>query len=141
MKRFAATLLFAAALAWISSVRAGTTEEVSVALDHYVKALNARDLTAVREMMWDSPDRLWFVPHEGADGPRPVWGRDSAIKVLSDYQLAEIWHVQPTVLVDYTDVFTSGSKSEGSHDLELHINLLWVKTSTGWRVAADWTIL
>jgi hypothetical protein len=151
IKRFAAALLVAAALPWIFSVRAGPTEEVTVALDHFVKALNAKDLTAVRETMLDSPDYLWVVPHEGGDGPRPVWGHDAAIKVLADYQLAEIWHIQPepprlntldptTVLVDYTEVFTSGSKSEGTHDLQLHINQLWVKTPTGWREAAAWTI-
>jgi hypothetical protein len=62
MKRFAAAWLVAAGLPWISSVRAGPTEEVTVALDHFVKALNAKDLTAVRETMLVPPTTSGLFP-------------------------------------------------------------------------------
>jgi hypothetical protein len=58
----------------IGRALAGTDDDVKVVFDRFVVAQNAHNVSAVRDLLWDSPDFLWIT--RGA----PIWGRDAALK-------------------------------------------------------------
>src|SRR6476646_2000375 len=53
---------------------AGADDDVKATFDRFVAAQNAHDVSAVRELLLDSPNFLWIT--RGA----PIWGRDAALK-------------------------------------------------------------
>ena len=53
---------------------AGVDDDVKATFDRFVAAQNAHDLSAVRDVILDSPNFLWVT--RGA----PIWGRDAALK-------------------------------------------------------------
>ena len=67
---------FLASTLMLSSGRAAadTNSDVKATFDRFVTAQNAHDLSAVRELLLDSPDFLWVT--RGA----PIWGRDAALR-------------------------------------------------------------
>ena len=53
---------------------AGVDDDVKAAFDRFVAAQNSHDISAVRDVLLDSPNFLWVT--RGA----PIWGRDAALK-------------------------------------------------------------
>jgi ketosteroid isomerase-like protein len=53
---------------------AAADDEVKATFDRFVAAQNAHDVSAVRDLLLDSPNFLWVT--RGA----PIWGRDAALK-------------------------------------------------------------
>ena len=58
----------------VGSAFGGAEDDVKVVFDRFVVAQNAHNVSAVRDLLWDSPDFLWIT--RGA----PIWGRDAALK-------------------------------------------------------------
>src|SRR6516164_259521 len=73
MKTIFSMLILAMALS-IGNAFAGTDNDVKAAFDRFVAAQNAHDISAVRDLLWDSPNFLWVT--RGT----PIWGRDAALK-------------------------------------------------------------
>ena len=79
------TLSFIAAPA----LRADTAQDVRAVYEQFAAAQNARDLAKVRTFLVDSPKFLWV-----SDG-MSFWGPDALVKRMAEFQLAEVWRVDP----------------------------------------------
>ena len=136
------TLFVAGALAFSSTVASAASEDdVRAVFDQFVKAQNAHDIVAVRELLLDSPNFLWVT--RGA----PVWGRELSLKRFESlYQ--GTWKLSPdmpnlkTVLVNETTAqlhvpitFNIGAPGQPASDASFLMNQTLVKTSAGWRIA------
>lgn len=141
-KSFIATLVVVGVLAFSSaSVMAAPEDDVRLIFDQFVKAQNAHDVIAVRELLLDSPNFLWVT--RGA----PVWGRDAALKRFETlYQ--GTWKLSPdmanlkAVLVSDTTAqlhvpitFNIGAPGQPAPDAPFLMNQTLVKTAAGWRIA------
>ncbi len=139
---FIAALLTAGLLAFSAGgVRASPEDDVRAAFDQFVKAQNAHDIAAVRELLLDSPNFLWVT--RGS----PIWGRDAALKRFEAlYQ--GTWKLSPdtsnlkAVLVSDTTAqihvpitFNIGPPGQPASDAPFLMNQTLVKTAAGWRIA------
>ena len=133
----AATLMLSAGLA-----SADVNADVKATFDRFVTAQNAHDLSAVRDLLLDSPTFLWVT--RGA----PIWGRDAALKRFeTNYQ--GTWKLAPEgsslkiMVLSETSaqlfvpvVFNIGAPGQPAPDILILINQTLVKTANGWRVAS-----
>jgi len=121
---------------------AAPDDEVKVTFDRFVSAQNAHDVSAVRDLLLDSPNFLWVT--RGA----PIWGRDAALKRFETlYQ--GTWKLSPDtlnlkvlVLSDTTAqlfvpiTFNSAPPGQPAPDAPFLMNQTLVKTAAGWRIAS-----
>ena len=135
--------LFVAGLVALSATgaKASPQDDVGAVFDQFVKAQNAHDVAAVRELLLDSPNFLWVT--RGA----PIWGRDVALKRFETlYQ--GTWKLSPdtanlkVVLVSdmtaqiYVPItFNIGPPGQPAPDAPFLMNQTLVKTAAGWRIA------
>src|SRR5258705_12920969 len=70
------------------AAQAGTEEEVRAVFGKFVAAQNAHDLSAVGEIIEDSPQFLWIT--RGVQ----YWGRDAALKRFAQYYQGT-WVLEP----------------------------------------------
>jgi hypothetical protein len=126
----------------IGSAFGGAEDDVKVVFDRFVVAQNAHNLSAVRALLWDSPDFLWIT--RGT----PIWGRDAALKRFEAlYQ--GTWKLSPdtsklkvTVLTDTAAqlfvpiMFNIGPPGQPAPDAPFLMNQTLVKTAGGWRIAS-----
>ena len=136
------TLFAAGVLALSSTVaHAGSEDDVRAVFEQFVRAQNAHDVAAVRELLLDSPNFLWVT--RGA----PIWGREAALRRFETlYQ--GTWKLAPdlpnlkTVLVSETTAqlfvpitFNVGAPGQPAPDTPFLMNQTLVKTAMGWRIA------
>ena len=121
---------------------AAPDDEVKVTFDRFVSAQNAHDVSAVRDLLLDSPNFLWVT--RGA----PIWGRDAALKRFETlYQ--GTWKLSPDTLnlkvlvsSDTTAqlfvpiTFNSAPPGQPAPDAPFLMNQTLVKTAAGWRIAS-----
>lgn len=145
IKKLAAAALMAFSLSHPARAETQTESEVKALYERFVSAQNQRDLTRVRDALWDSPGFVWI-----SDG-KPFWGRDALIARMSAFQKAEIWSVTPDLsrarvvevgplsAVLYQPLrLTLGSRGD-PRTIAFLVNVLCIKTPEGWRVAALYT--
>ena len=141
MKIILATL---AALLTMSTGQAlaGVDDDVKATFDRFVAAQNAHDVSAVRDLLLDSPNFLWVT--RGA----PIWGREAALKRFEAlYQ--GTWKLSPdtlnlkvVLLGDATAqlfvpvMFNIGPPGQPAPDAPFLMNQTLVKTAAGWRIAS-----
>jgi hypothetical protein len=103
-----------------------------------VAAQNAHDLSAVGELLWDSPQFLWIT--RGA----PIWGRLPALARfealyrgtwLLEPALSEL-RVTRLVAGVVPILFTIGAVGQESQKTRFLMNQVLLKTPEGWRVAS-----
>ncbi len=111
----------------------------------FAAAQNARDLTAVRALFWDTPEFLWI-----SDG-QTFWGADATLERMATFQQARTWRVEPEL--DKSRVVELGNSTAYLHlplVLELGegatlgrfrflVSVLCTRTPQGWRIAALFT--
>ena len=121
---------------------AAADDEVKTTFDRFVAAQNVHDVSAVRELLLDSPNFLWVT--RGA----PIWGRDAALKRFETlYQ--GTWKLSPdtlnlkvVILSDTTAqlfvpiTFNSAPPGQPAPDAPVLMNQTLVKTAAGWRIAS-----
>jgi uncharacterized protein (TIGR02246 family) len=126
----------------MTGAKALPEDDVRAVFDQFVKAQNAHDGAAVRELLLDSPSFLWVT--RGA----PIWGRDAALKRFETlYQ--GTWKLSPdtanmkTVMVnDMTAqihgpiTFNIAPPGQPAPDALFLMNQTLVKTAAGWRIAS-----
>jgi ketosteroid isomerase-like protein len=141
MKAILATLAAALALS-TGHALAGVDEDVKATFDRFVAAQNSHDVSAVRDVLLDSPNFLWIT--RGA----PIWGRDAALKRFEAlYQ--GTWKLSPdtgnlkvVLLSDMTAqlfvpiVFNIGPPGQPAPEAPFLMNQTLVKTAAGWRIAS-----
>lgn len=121
---------------------AGPEDEVRALFDRFVRAQNAHDLSAVGELLLDSPNFLWIT--RGA----PIWGRDAALKRFEALYKGT-WRLEPVaadlrvivlgegVAQLYVPiVFTIGPAGQAAQPTRFLMNQVLVKTATGWKVSS-----
>ena len=122
-------------------VDAAPEDEIRAVFARFVTAQNAHDLTALGELLWDSPSFLWITRGSA------IWGRQPALKRFEAlYQ--GTWRLEPATadlrvtLLDervaqlYVPIlFTIGAPGQPAQQMRFLINQVLVKTSQGWRVA------
>jgi ketosteroid isomerase-like protein len=120
---------------------AAVDDDVKATFDRFVAAQNAHDISAVRDVLLDSPNFLWVT--RGA----PIWGRDAALKRFESlYQ--GTWKLSPdssslkvVLLSDTTAqlyvpiMFNIGPPGQPAPDAPFLMNQTLVKTAAGWRIA------
>src|SRR3954449_12915439 len=89
MKTVLAGVALIAAAIMSPEVGAAPADEVRTVYGRFLAAQNARDLQQVRSVLWDSPKFLWV-----SDG-MSVWGPDALVDRMSQFQKAQVWHVEP----------------------------------------------
>ena len=121
---------------------ASPDEDVKATFDRFVAAQNAHDVSAVRDLLWDSTNFLWVT--RGT----PIWGRDAALKRFETlYQ--GTWKLSPdtpnlkvVLLSDTTAqlfvpiMFNIGPPGQPVPDAPFLMNQTLVKTAAGWRIAS-----
>ena len=141
MKTILATLAAILTLA-MGYAFAGVDDDVKATFDRFVAAQNAHDVSAVRDVLLDSPNFLWVT--RGV----PIWGRDAALKRFETlYQ--GTWKLSPdtanlkVVLVTDTTAqlfvpitFNIGPPGQPAPDAPFLMNQTLVKTAAGWRIAS-----
>jgi ketosteroid isomerase-like protein len=121
---------------------AAIDDDVKATFDRFVAAQNAHDVSALRDVLLDSPNFLWVT--RGV----PIWGRDAALKRFETlYQ--GTWKLSPdtanlkVVLVTDTTaqlfvpiMFNIGPPGQPAPDAPFLMNQTLVKTPEGWRIAS-----
>jgi ketosteroid isomerase-like protein len=116
--------------------------EVRSTFDRFVAAQNAHDIKALESLLFGSPDFLWVT--RGA----PVWGQNTALgRFAALYE--GTWRLEPEpsslkVIMISEDVaqvyvpitFTIGAAGQPSKETKFLMNLVLVKTQSGWRVSS-----
>ena len=137
-----AGIVLAAAVLVTGIATAAPEDEIKTTFDRFVAAQNAHDVSAVRDLLIDSPNFLWIT--RGA----PIWGREAALKRFETlYQ--GTWKLSPDLsnlrvmfLSDSTAqlfvpiVFNIGAAAQPASDTPFLMNQTLVKTPSGWRVAS-----
>jgi ketosteroid isomerase-like protein len=143
-KKMKTTLAILAVVLTLSGapVFASTDDEVKATFDRFVAAQNAHDISAVRDVLWDSMNFLWVT--RGT----PIWGRDAALKRFETlYQ--GTWKLSPDTsnlkVVSLSDttaqlfvpiMFNIGPPGQPAPDAPFLMNQTLVKTAAGWRIAS-----
>jgi hypothetical protein len=120
---------------------AGSEDDVRASFDKFVTAQNAHDLNAIAPLLLDSPNFLW-VGRRGA-----VWGNDAVLKRLA-VQFEGVWKLVPTaaepkvVVLDANVVqlsafaaLTTGTPFDKPRTENYLMNLLFVRTTSGWKIS------
>ena len=107
-----------------------------------VAAQNAHDASAVKGMLWNSPDMLWFSRNIETRGSEAVAGR------FKEYYEGT-WHLEPdmsqfraSVITDdvmqilVPIVFTRGLPGKPPQDNTFLISQTFVRDANGWHVAS-----
>lgn len=135
-------IIFAAAALATGSAAAAPEEEVRATFDRFVIAQNSHDISAVRDLLLESPSFLWIT--RGA----PIWGRDAALKRFEAlYQ--GTWKLTPDLgnmkvmmlgesaaQLFIPVVFNIGAAAQPAPDAPFLLNQTLVKTPSGWRIAS-----
>jgi ketosteroid isomerase-like protein len=145
MKRLAGILSLSAFLLAAPQARADPSGEVRALYQDFAAAQNARDLAKVRTYLLDSPKFLWV-----SDG-MSFWGPNALVKRMAEFQLAEVWRVDPDLehaaIVEITDTaayihmplsLTIGPKAKPDV-IRFLVSILCIRKSEGWRIAALFT--
>jgi ketosteroid isomerase-like protein len=145
MKSLLAAAIVALSLAHALAVRAAPADEVRAVYEQFAAAQNARDLAKVKAFLVDSPKFLWV-----SDG-MSFWGPDALVKRMAEFQLAEVWHVDPDLahaaIVEVDDgatyihmplTLTIGLEAKPDA-IRFLVSILCVKKAEGWRIAALFT--
>jgi ketosteroid isomerase-like protein len=117
-------------------------DEVRATFERFVAAQNAHDIKAVESLLLISSDFLWIT--RGT----PVWGSEAALKrFISLY--SGTWRLEPEasslkIMMHgdqaaqvYTPImFTIGASGQSAQATRFLMNLILVKTSSGWRVSS-----
>lgn len=140
--RWSRALCVAGALALSYTVAAAASEDdIRKHFDDFLKAQNAHDIAAVRELLLDSPSFLWVT--RGA----PIWGREAALKRfellyqgtwklspdLTQLKIAMVNDATAQLYVPIT--FNIGAPGQPAPDAPFLMNQTLVKTEAGWRIA------
>ena len=117
-------------------------DEVRSTFDHFITAQNAHDIKAAELLLLGSPDFLWIT--RGV----PVWGQDAALKRFAALYEGT-WRLDPEptslkVIMIGEDVaqvyvpimFTIGAAGQPPQQVKFLMNLMLVKTQSGWRVSS-----
>lgn len=120
---------------------AGPEDEIRAIFDRFVVAQNAHDLSAVRDLLWNSTRFLWVT--RGA----PIWGREAALKRF-EVLYQGTWQLQPNpaelhITMLSTDagqlyvpiLVTSGPAGQTGQATRILMNQTIVRTPAGWKVA------
>jgi len=121
---------------------AAPEDEVRSTFDRFVNAQNAHDLKTVESLLLGSPDFLWIT--RGA----PVWGHDAALKRFASLYEGT-WRLDPeltslkviligeSVAQVYVPImFAIGAAGQPPQGAKFLMNLVLVKTQTGWKVSS-----
>jgi ketosteroid isomerase-like protein len=145
MKTAFAAVIVAVSLALSPAVWADPVGDVRATYEQFAVAQNARDLAKVKTFLVDSPKFLWV-----SDG-MSFWGPDALVKRMAEFQLAEVWHVDPDLgaatIIEVNDgaayihmplTLTIGLKAKPDV-IRFLVSILCVKQAEGWRIAALFT--
>lgn len=148
MKFHLLPLLLAASIAGAPSANAEQKDELRATYERFVTAQNARDLTAVRAILLDSPQFLWV-----SDG-KTFWGRETMLERMARFQKAEFWRAYPALdqasFVEVTPdsgyvhmplTLRFGSEKDGIFDTHFLVSILFVRGAGDWRIAALFTTI
>jgi ketosteroid isomerase-like protein len=121
---------------------ASADDEVKATFDRFVVAQNAHDVSAVRDLLWDSTNFLWITRG------MPIWGRDAALKRF-EMLYQGTWKLSPDtsnlrviLLGDTTAqlfvpiMFNIGPPGQPAPDAPFLMNQTLVRTAAGWRIAS-----
>ena len=121
---------------------AAPEDEVRKTFEQFVTAQNAHDISAVENLLLESPDFLWIT--RGA----PIWGRDAAIKRFRALYEGT-WRLEPEagalkviMLADGTAqvfvpiAFSIGAPGQPPQTTRFLMNQVFKKTSGGWKVSS-----
>ena len=123
-------------------VEAGAEDDVRATVERFVTAQNAHDLSAVRDLLVDSPQFLWIT--RGA----PVWGRQAALArfetlyrgtwkleaAMSELRVALLSEETAQIYMPIT--FTIGPPGEPPTTTRFLMNQVLLKTPQGWKVTS-----
>ena len=145
MKSIIAAIALVLSFCAATGAEADTAGDVRALYEKFSGAQNARDLVKVRTLLVDSPQFLWV-----SDG-KSFWGANALVKRMAEFQLAEVWRVDPDLgkakIVEVSDgaayihmplALTIGPRAKPDV-IRFLVSILCVRESEGWRIAALFT--
>lgn len=121
---------------------AAPEDEVRATFERFAAAQNAHDVKAVESLLLNSSDFLWIT--RGT----PVWGSDAALKRFTALYEGT-WRLEPeasslrimmlgehAAQVYIPIMFTIGASGQSAQATRFLMNLILVKTPSGWRVSS-----
>lgn len=142
MIKAAARFILTAFAVLAAPLAPASPEEVRQTFERFVAAQNAHDVKAVEGLLLDSVDFLWIT--RGT----PIWGREAGLKRFKalyegTWQLApEAGTLKVLMLgegaaqVFVPISFSIGAPGQASQTTRFLMNLVLVKTPSGWKVSA-----
>ena len=121
----------------------GTTKDDPITLfEEFIKAQNQHDLTALNNLLVDSPDFIWITQGQ------TIWGKESALKRFENLYKGT-WNLEPDksnfkiILLDkktshiYVPItFTIGALGKEPKQIKFLMNMIIVNKSGRWKVSA-----
>ena len=121
-------------------VEGGVEDDVRAAVERFVAAQNAHDLSAVREILVDSPQFLWITRGTA------VWGRQAALARFETLYRGT-WRLEPAITelriallsnevaeIYMPITFTIGPPGDPPTTTRFLMNQVLLKTGEGWKV-------
>jgi hypothetical protein len=146
-RSWTAVVALVLALCLITPLRSESSVDVEVRAlyERLLAAQNARDVDAMRAVLWNSPDFLWI-----SDG-KAFWGPEAMIARIGAFQRSEVWEVTadrararvvatgPGSAVLFQPLrLTLGPRAD-PRAIDFLVNMMAIRTPEGWRVGALYT--
>ena len=110
--------------------------------EQFIKAQNQHNLTALNNLLVDSPDFIWITKGQ------TIWGKESALKKFENLYKGT-WNLEPDksnlkiIILDkktrhiYVPItFTIGELGQEPKQIKFLMNMIIVKKSGRWKVSA-----
>jgi hypothetical protein len=142
---FASAALFCAA--HLGGAAEGKEQDLKDLYKKLIDAENRHDLSAVRELVWNSPSTLFVA--KAPVGWLGYWGIDDVMQHLHDmyqqpfridplYREEKVVFISPDIAETYAPVqITVAYGGQNPVPKPFVMVLLWIKTSTGWKMTTD----
>jgi uncharacterized protein (TIGR02246 family) len=147
IKSWVAFVLLALTLLTTGAAQAGTEDEVKAVFAKFAAAQNAHDLKAVGEILQESPEMFWITRGQ------VYWGRDAALKRFEEYYRGT-WELEPKAneikVIELSPgvaqlfaptTFRIAPPGQVAQPSFFLLNQIYVKESSGWKLASIFPIL
>jgi ketosteroid isomerase-like protein len=143
----AISLCFILSNSTIATAQAAKEQEIKRIFKQLIDAEDKHDLPAVRALVWNSPSTLFVA--KAPVGWHGYWGIDDVMQHLHDmyqqpfridplYQEEKVVFITPDIAETYAPVqITVAYGGQNPVPKPFVMVLLWIKTSTGWKMTTD----
>ena len=135
-------LLMTVLLTMVINSKGAIKDDPTTLFEQFIKAQNQHDLTALNNLLVDSPDFIWITKGQ------TIWGKEAALKKFENLYKGT-WNLEPDksnfkiIILDkktrhmYVPItFTIGELGQEPKQIKFLMNMIIVNKSGKWKVSA-----